>query len=62
MKQIIITLFILLSMILSIFELDAKLVSNIKAYQSRVGLQNEKVLYRYTDKILTEEAEKNGNI
>ena len=49
-------------MILSIFELDAKLVSNIKAYQSRVGLQNEKVLYRYTDKILTEKAEKNGSI
>ena len=49
-------------MILSIFELDAKLVSNIKAYQSRVGLQNEKVLYRYTDKILTEEAEKNEDI
>ena len=31
-------------MILSIFELDAKLVSKIKAYQSKDGLQNEKGL------------------
>ena len=49
-------------MILSIFELDAKLVSKIKAYQSKEGLQNEKGLDKYIDKILTEKAEKNGNI
>jgi len=52
----------ILSMILSIFELDAKLASNIKAYQSKEGLQNEKGLDRYIDKILTEKAEKNGSI
>jgi DNA-directed RNA polymerase subunit RPC12/RpoP len=52
----------ILSMILSIFELDAKLLSKIKAYQSKDGLQNEKGLERYIDKILTEKAEKNGNI
>ncbi len=33
-------------MILSIFELDAKLVSNIKSYQSKDGLQNVKGLVR----------------
>ena len=49
-------------MILSIFELDDKLVSKIKAYQSKDGLQNEKGLDKYIDKILTEKAEKNGNI
>ena len=31
-----------MSIILSIFELDAKLVSTIKAYQSKDDLQNEK--------------------
>ena len=50
----------ILSMIMSIFELDAKLVSKIKEYQSKEGLQNEKGLDRYIDKILTEKAEKNG--
>ena len=45
-------------MILSIFELDAKLLSKIKAYQSKDGLQNEKGLDKYIDKILTEKAEK----
>ena len=45
-------------MILSIFELDVKLVSKIKAYQSKDGLQNEKGLEKYIDKILTEKAEK----
>jgi len=49
-------------MIMSIFELDAKLVSKIKKYQSKEGLQNEKGLDRYIDKILTDKAEKNGNI
>ena len=44
----------ILSMILSIFELDAKLVSKIKAYQSKDDLQNEKGLEKYIDKILTE--------
>ena len=48
----------ILSMILSVFELDAKLVSKIKAYQSKDGLQNEKGLEKYIDKILTEKAEK----
>ena len=50
----------ILSMIMSIFELDAKLVSKIKEYQSKKGLQNEKGLEKYIDKILTEKAEKNG--
>ena len=48
----------ILSMIMSIFELDAKLVSKIKEYQSKDGLQNEKGLEKYIDKILTEKAEK----
>ena len=48
----------ILSMIMSIFELDARLVSKIKEYQSKKGLQNEKGLDRYIDKILTEKAEK----
>ena len=48
----------ILSMIMSIFELDAKLVSKIKEYQSKEGLQNERGLDRYIDKILTEKAEK----
>ena len=48
----------ILSMIMSIFELDAKLVSKIKEYQSKEDLQNEKGLDRYIDKILTEKAEK----
>jgi len=48
----------ILTMIMSIFELDAKLVSKIKAYQSKDGLQNERGLDRYIDKILTEKAEK----
>ena len=43
---------------MSIFELDAKLVSKIKEYQSKEDLQNEKGLDRYIDKILTEKAEK----
>ena len=46
----------ILSMIMSIFELDAKLVSKIKEYQSKDGLQNEKGLDKYIDKILTEKA------
>ena len=48
----------ILSMILSLFELDSKLVTNIKAYHSKDGLQNEKGLEKYIDKILTEKAEK----
>tara|TARA_B110000902_G_C13902376_1_gene434881 strand:- start:30 stop:164 length:135 start_codon:yes stop_codon:yes gene_type:complete len=39
---------------MSIFELDAKLVSKTKEYQSKEGLQNKKELDRYIDKILTE--------
>ena len=50
----------ILSMIMSIFELDAELVSKIKSYQSKDGLQNEKGLDRYIDKILTEKAERNN--
>ena len=45
-------------MILCIFELDAKLVSKIKVYQSKDDLQNEKRSEKYIDKILTEKAEK----
>jgi hypothetical protein len=37
-------------------------VSNIKAYQSKNDLQDEKGLDKYIDKILTEKAEKNGDI
>ena len=48
----------ILLMILSTFELETKLVSKIKAYQSKDGLQNEKGLDKYIDKILTEKAEK----
>ena len=50
----------ILSMIMSMFELDTKLVSKIKEYQSKDGLQNEKGLDRYIDKILTEKAERNN--
>ena len=50
----------ILSMILSIFELDSTLVFKIKAYQSKEGLQNEKGLEKYIDKILTEKTENNG--
>ena len=45
-----------LFIILSIFVLDTKLVSKIKAYQSKDGLQNKKGLEKYIDKILTEKA------
>ena len=48
----------ILSMIMSIFELDSKSESKIKEYQSKEDLQNEKGLDRYIDKILTEKAEK----
>ena len=34
----------------------------IKEYQSKDGSQNERGLERYIDKILTEKAEKNGNV
>ena len=51
----------ILSMIMYIFELDAKLVSKIKDYQSKEGLQNEKGLDSYIDKILTKKAEKKSN-
>jgi len=48
----------ILSIILSMFDLDAKLVSRIKEYQSKDDLQNEKGLDKYIDKILTEKANK----
>jgi len=38
-----------------------KLASKIIAYQSKDGLQNEKGLEKYIDKILTEKTEKNNN-
>ena len=52
----------ILSMIISIFNLEDKLVLKIKEYQSKEDLQNEKGLEKYIDKILTEKAERNGNI
>jgi DNA-directed RNA polymerase subunit RPC12/RpoP len=48
----------ILSMVMSVFDLEDKLVSKIKEYQSKDGLQNEKGLEKYIDKILTEKAEK----
>jgi len=42
--------------ILNIFKLDNKLVSKIKDYQSKEGLQNEKELEKYIDQILNEKA------
>ena len=45
-------------MILTIFKLDAKLVSKIKEYRSKEGLQNEKELDKYIDRILTEKSNK----
>lgn len=46
----------ILSVILSMFDLDAKAVSRIKEYQSKDDLQNEKGLDKYIDQILTEKA------
>ena len=51
----------MLSVILSIFDLGDKKVSKIKEYQAKDGLQNEKSLDRYIDKILTEKASKSSN-
>ena len=51
----------LLSVILSIFDLGDKKVLKIKEYQAKDGLQNEKGLDRYIDKILTEKASKSSN-
>jgi len=48
----------ILSMILSIYDLDSELVQRIKDYQSKDELQNERGLNRYIDKILKEKAEK----
>jgi hypothetical protein len=48
----------ILSMILSMYDLDSELVQRIKDYQSKGELQNEKGLNRYIDKILKEKAEK----
>jgi hypothetical protein len=49
-------------MIVSEFNLEDKLVSKIKEYQSKEGLQNKNGLEKYIDKILTEKAEKKNNI
>ena len=48
----------ILSMILSIYNLDSEMVKRIKDYQSKDALQNEKGLNRYIDKILKEKADK----
>ena len=48
----------ILSMILSTYNLDNKLAAKIREYQSKDGLQNEKGLENYIDRILTEKAEK----
>ena len=48
----------ILSMIMSKFELDVKLVSKIKEYQTKAGLQNEKGLDKYIDMVLTEKGNK----
>lgn len=48
----------LLSVILSMYDLGDKTVSKIKEYQLKYGLQNEKGLDRYIDKILNEKAAK----
>ena len=48
----------ILSVILNMFDLDQKLISRIKEYQSKDDLQNEKGLEKYIDQILTEKAEK----
>ena len=46
----------ILSTILSMFDLDSKMVSKIKDYQIRNDLQNEKGLNKYIDKILTDKS------
>ena len=51
----------ILSMILSMYDLNPELVQRIKDYQSKGELQNEKGLNRYIDKILKEKAERNSN-
>ena len=48
-----------LTAILIMFDLDAKMVSKIKDYQSKDHLQNEKELEKYIEKILEEKAIKN---
>ena len=48
----------ILSMILSMYDLDSELVQRIKDYQYKDELQNERGLNRYIDKILKEKAEK----
>jgi hypothetical protein len=51
----------ILSVILNMFDLDPKLISRIKEYQSKIGLQNEKGLEKYIDKILSEKADKKSS-
>jgi len=51
----------ILSMIINIFNLDNKLVTKIKDYQFKEGLQNEKGLDRYIDQILTEKSATSNN-
>ena len=48
----------ILSMILSMYDLDSELVQRIKGYQSKSELQNERGLNKYIDKFLKEKAEK----
>jgi cytochrome c-type biogenesis protein CcmH/NrfF len=51
----------ILSMILSMYNLNSEMVERIEDYQFQDGLQNEKGLNRYIDKILKEKADKNLN-
>ena len=51
----------ILSVILNMFDLDQKLISRIKEYQSQDDLQNEKGLEKYIDMILTEKADKKSS-
>lgn len=51
----------ILSVILNMFDLDQKLISRIKEYQSKDDLQNEKGLEKYIDKILTEKTDKKSS-
>ncbi len=46
----------ILSKILSMFDLDAKMVLKIRDYQIKDELQNQKGLNKYIDKILTEKS------
>ena len=48
----------ILTQIMKMYELDTKKIAKIQSYISKKELQNEKVLDKYIDMILTENAEK----